>query len=62
MNWEDLEPRKQAVQLKNLEICSIEELQAYIDELKSEIVRSEDMISKKMNVRQGAESLFRNER
>ena len=59
MDWDDLEPRNRVSQLKNLEVCSIDELNAYIDQLQMEIERARQMIDRKKNVRSGADSLFR---
>lgn len=59
MDPEDLEPRKKPVSLKNLDPMSVEELEAYIGELESEIARTRGAIAAKKSVRSGAESLFR---
>ncbi len=60
MDWDDLEPRvPKKAQHKNLDICSVEELEEYIVELQAEISRVEDAITQKKKVRQGAEGLFK---
>jgi uncharacterized small protein (DUF1192 family) len=47
MDIEELEPRKQKPQPRNLDVMSIEELNAYIDEMKTEIRRVEEKIAAK---------------
>jgi len=42
-----------------LDSLGVVELQSYIDELRSEIVRAEDMITKKLGHRSAADSVFR---
>jgi len=59
MDLDDLEPRKKAVEQRNLEPMSVEELILYIDELQAEILRVKSTIAAKKSVRNGAESLFR---
>lgn len=59
MDWDDLEPKKKAAPLRNLEIMGIKELHDYIGELKAEIVRAENAIAAKESVKQGAEALFK---
>lgn len=58
MDWDDLEPRKRVSQAKNLEICSIDELNEYIDQMKAEIERARQMIEKKKSIKSGADTLF----
>lgn len=59
MDTEDLEPIKKKPVLKNLEIMSMDALREYIDELKGEIRRAEDMIAAKDKARAGAEAFFK---
>ena len=59
MDWNDLEPQKKKPKPKNLEEMSISALDEYIDELKTEIVRAEDMIKTKKVARNGADSVFK---
>lgn len=57
---EDTEPRKPGGQPKNLEPMSIEELEAYISDLKQEIARAEAEIERKKSHRDAASSIFKN--
>jgi len=59
MDEEDFLPRKVKPQPKNLDPMSIDELEAYIGELESEIARIRGEITKKQKIRDGAASLFR---
>lgn len=59
MDWDDLDPKKKAAPLRNLEIMGIEELRDYIGQLQAEIVRVETAIAAKESVKKGAEALFR---
>ena len=59
MDADDLEPRKKAQALKNLDPMSIEELKDYITELQGEIVRAQEAISRKQAVKMGAEAFFK---
>ena len=59
MDQEDLEPRKKAVALKNLDPMAVEDLELYIAELEQEIARVRIAIIGKRKVRAGAEALFR---
>ncbi len=59
MDADDLEPRKKPQTLKNLDPMSIEELKDYIVELKDEISRAEQAISRKQAVKMGAEAFFK---
>jgi uncharacterized small protein (DUF1192 family) len=59
MDIEDLEPRKQKPQPKNLEPLSIEELEAYIGELEAEIARVRADIKKKQAHRDAAAAFFK---
>ena len=59
MDLEDLEPRKRQTPPKDLSGFSIEELGLYIDRLKAEIARAEDVIKSKRAHRGGADALFK---
>ncbi|MGE5478418.1 MAG: DUF1192 family protein [Bacteroidales bacterium] len=59
MDWDDIEPRKKAPTLKNLEIMGVAELNAYIEELEGEIARARAAIAGKQSARAGAESFFK---
>ena len=59
MDLEELEPRKKSAPPKNLDVMSIEELQAYIGELQAEIERARAKIAAKEAHRAGAAGLFR---
>jgi uncharacterized small protein (DUF1192 family) len=50
--------KKRTFEPKVLESLSIAELEAYIIDLKGEILRTEATIAAKRNVRAGADSLF----
>ena len=56
---EDLEPQKQSAKLKNLEPMSVDELQAYIEEMKQEITRTEEEIKRKKAHMDAASSVFK---
>ena len=59
MEWNDLEPEKEEPKPKNLEEMSIKALGKYIDEMKLEIARTEEMIASKKEARDGAEVVFK---
>ena len=59
MDTDDLEPPKKKAEIKNLDIMSIEALQDYVQELKSEIARVESAIAAKQKARSGAEAFFK---
>lgn len=59
MDSDDLEPRKLAPTVKNLEPMSIKELGDYISSLEAEILRARDAIKRKEAVRAGAEAFFK---
>lgn len=59
MDLDELEPRNQPPQKKNLEVMSLEELEDYVAALKAEIARTEEMIAKKRDHRSSADSLFK---
>ena len=59
MDIEDLEQQEKKVEIKNLEIMSIEALNIYILELEEEIARVQSAIDLKKEARIGAESVFK---
>lgn len=59
MDPEDLMPRAQKPQKKNLEIMGVSELQDYIADLEEEIARARAVIDSKQSHRSGAEALFK---
>jgi uncharacterized small protein (DUF1192 family) len=59
MDPEELEPRKKAPTLRDLEPLSIAELQAYIEELKAEIARVEAKITAKRSHLGAAAAFFK---
>lgn len=59
MDLSELEPKNKKPDPKNLEEMSIDALGEYIDELKTEIARAEDMIEVKKKAREGAEGFFK---
>jgi uncharacterized small protein (DUF1192 family) len=56
---DELEPRKKRAALKNLEPMSVDELSAYVDELKGEISRAENEIARKKAYATAASSFFK---
>jgi len=59
MDLDDLDPRKPPAKPKDLSIFSIEDLQAYVETLRAEIARAEDMIAKKSAQLNAAASIFK---
>jgi uncharacterized small protein (DUF1192 family) len=59
MDLEELEPRKQKPQPRNLDVMSIEELNAYIEEMQTEIRRVEEKIAAKKAHINAAAGLFK---
>jgi uncharacterized small protein (DUF1192 family) len=59
MDEEELEPRRQRPQPKDLSLMGVAELEAYIAELESEIGRVRAEIAAKLGQRRGAEALFK---
>jgi uncharacterized small protein (DUF1192 family) len=59
MDEEELEPRRKPIQPKDLGLMGIEELEAYIAQLKAEISRVRVEITAKLGHRGGAEALFK---
>lgn len=56
---DELEPRKKRPPLKNLEPMSVDELSAYVEDLKNEIARAEAEITKKKAYASAASSFFK---
>ena len=56
---DDLEPITVQPDKKNLEIMSIEALHEYIEDLRVEIARAEEMIGSKEAARASADTFFR---
>ena len=56
---DDLEHPKQLTTLKNLEPMSLDELSLYIEELKEEIIRTEQEILRKKVSIEAASSVFK---
>lgn len=56
---DDLEPKKKAAALKNLEPMSVDELLAYMETMKVEIARVEAEIARKKAYAQAASSFFK---
>lgn len=56
---DDLDPRKPKKTLKSLDSYSINELKDYIDNLKAEIIRAEQEITKKEAHKNAASSFFK---
>lgn len=56
---EEPDPKKKAQKLRNLEPMSVDELMAYVQELKAEIVRAEADIAKKKAYSEAASSFFK---
>ncbi|WP_303981384.1 DUF1192 domain-containing protein [Dongia mobilis] len=59
MDTDDLDPKTKRPKLRNLDPMGVEELQAYIAELKEEIARVEADIAKKKQHLSAAASLFK---
>jgi uncharacterized small protein (DUF1192 family) len=59
MDIDDLEPRKQPSKLKDLTVYSIVDLQAYVELLKSEILRAEAVIKQKDAHKDAASAFFK---
>jgi len=59
MDMEDLEPRRKAPALRELDTLSIGELKEYIGELETEIARVKAKIAAKQAHLSGAGSLFK---
>jgi uncharacterized small protein (DUF1192 family) len=59
MDIEELEPKKQKPQLRNLDVLSIEELNTSIEEMRTEIKRVEEKIAAKKAHINAAAGLFK---
>ena len=59
MDIEELEPKKQKPQPRNLDVLSIEELSEYIEEMRTEIKRVEEKIAAKKAHINAAAGLFK---
>ncbi len=59
MDIEELEPKTQKPQPRNLDVLSIEELNTYIDEMRTEIKRVEEKIAAKKAHINAAAGLFK---
>lgn len=59
MDIEELEPKKQKPQPRNLDVLSIEELNNYIAEMQAEIKRVEEKIAAKKAHINAASGLFK---
>ena len=59
MDESDLEPRNKPAKPKDLSLMGIEELEAYIAELETEIARVRVEITAKLGQRRGAEALVK---
>jgi uncharacterized small protein (DUF1192 family) len=59
MEFEDLEPRKQAPKPRDLSTWSVGELNDYIANLQAEIGRAQDMIKSKQGHRSAADAFFK---
>ncbi|MBC27828.1 MAG: DUF1192 domain-containing protein [Rhodospirillaceae bacterium] len=58
MDTDDIEPLAKPQELKDLEVMSIEDLNAYINKLKTEIERAEAQIASKKSHRTTADTFF----
>ena len=56
---EELEPRKKKAAVRNLEPMSVQELDNYIADMKTEIARVEDEIRRKKAYLDAASSIFK---
>ena len=59
MDLEDLEPKKKTVKLKDFTNWNIEDLELYIENMESEILRVREMIKSKKKASLVANSLFK---
>ena len=59
MDTDDLEPIRQKTKPHDLSMMSIEDLEEYIANMKTEITRVEEAIKKKTSARAGAEAVFK---
>lgn len=59
MDLDELEPRKKKIEPRNLEVMGVKELEAYIDELETEIARVRAAIAGKSSHKSAAEKFFK---
>ena len=59
MDLEDLEPKKKTVKLKDFTNWNIEDLELYIENMESEILRVREMIKSKKKASLAEDSLFK---
>ena len=59
MDFEDLEPRKQAPKPRDLSSWSVDELNDYIANLQAEIARVREVIGTKQGHRAAADAVFK---
>jgi uncharacterized small protein (DUF1192 family) len=59
MEPEDLEPRHAKPKPRNLDVMGVEELEAYIAELRAEIDRAQAAIDSRKQHRSAADALFK---
>ena len=55
----EVDEKKKTVKILNLDDFSIEDLENYISELQTEILRVQDEIKKKVNLKLNAEKFFK---
>ena len=55
----EVDEKQQTVKILNLDDLSVEDLQKYISELQTEILRVQDEIKKKENLKLNAEKFFK---
>lgn len=60
MDLEDFEPRKQKPKPKDLSVFSVDELAEYIEVLRAEIARAEDVMKAKGAHKNAAAAFFKN--
>ena len=58
-NFFEVDEKHQTVKILNLDDFSVEDLQNYISELQTEILRVQDEIKKKENLKLNAEKFFK---
>lgn len=59
MDTDDLDPPRPVLEPVNLEVMSIEALEAYIGDLEAEIGRARDAIAGKRSARNDADAVFK---
>ena len=59
MDLDDLEPKTQSVKIKDLTGWNIEDLELYIKNMETEIIRARSTIESKKKVSMDANSLFK---